>query len=53
MARVGLAISLSSNFQVFNQHLKNNVGGTRFGNSIFGSSALLDMPNPNYFMKDA
>ena len=38
---------------MFGQHYKNNVGGTRFGNSIFGSSELLGMPNPNYFGKEA
>lgn len=45
MAAVGLNISEGSNFQVFGQINKSINIGTRFGNSVFGSSALLGVPS--------
>jgi hypothetical protein len=45
MAAVGLNISEGSNFQVFGQMNKSINIGTRFGNSVFGSSALLGVPS--------
>jgi hypothetical protein len=50
MAGAGLNISECSNFQVFGQMQKSGNIGTRFGGSVFGSSALLGMPN--YSLKD-
>ena len=45
MAGAGLNISEGSNFQVFGQMNKSINIGTRFGNSVFGSSALLGVPS--------
>jgi len=50
MAGVGLNISEGSNFQVFGQMQKSGNINTRFGNSVFGSSAFLG--GPNYNLKD-
>lgn len=48
MAGVGLNVSEGSNFQVFGQMQKSGGNiGTRFGNSVFGSSAYLGGLNPN------
>ena len=44
MAGVGLNISEGSNFQVFGQINKSLNIGTRFGNSVFGSSNLIGVP---------
>ncbi len=45
MAGAGLNISEGSNFQVFGQMNKSINIGTRFGNSVFGSSAMLGVPS--------
>lgn len=46
MAAVGLNVSEGSNFQVFGQQIHKSLNiGTRFGNSMFGSSALMGVPN--------
>jgi hypothetical protein len=45
MAAIGLNISEGSNFQVFGHINKSMNVGTRFGNSVFGSSALLGVPS--------
>lgn len=45
MAGAGLNISEGSNFQVFGQMNKSINIGTRFGNSVFGSSAVLGVPS--------
>ncbi len=47
MAGVGLNVSEGSNFQVFGGMQKSLNVGTRFGNSVFGSSAYLGMANYN------
>ena len=45
MAGAGLNISEGSNFQVF-AHMNKSINiGTRFGNSVFGSSAVLGVPS--------
>jgi hypothetical protein len=44
MAGAGLNISEGSNFQVFGQMNKSINIGTRFGISVFGSSALIGVP---------
>ena len=46
---VGLNISEGSNFQVFGLQKSGNIG-TRFGNSVFGSSSFLGAAN--YSIKD-
>jgi hypothetical protein len=51
MQGAGLNISEGSNFQVFGQAQKSINIGTRFGNSVFGSSAFL-AANANYSLKD-
>jgi hypothetical protein len=43
MPCAGLNISEGSNFQVFGQ--KSGTLGTRFGRSVFGSSAVVGMVN--------
>jgi hypothetical protein len=50
MVGVGLNISEGSNFQVFGQMQKSGNVGTRFGNSVFGSSAYLGAAN--YSVRD-
>jgi hypothetical protein len=46
----GINVNEVSNFQVFGQIQKSGINGTRFGGSVFGSSALLGVPN--YTIKD-
>jgi hypothetical protein len=46
---VGLNISEASNFQVFGLQKSGNIG-TRFGNSVFGSSGFIG--GVNYSIKD-
>lgn len=46
---VGLNISEASNFQVFGLQKSGNIG-TRFGNSVFGSSGFIG--GANYSIKD-
>ncbi len=45
MVAAGLNVSEGSNFQVFGQINKSLNIGTRFGNSVFGSSALMGVPS--------
>jgi hypothetical protein len=45
MVAAGLNVSEGSNFQVFGQINKSLNIGTRFGNSVFGSSALIGVPS--------
>lgn len=52
MAGVGLNVSEGSNFQVFGQTHKSGNIGTRFGNSVFGSSSFLGVGAPNYNLRD-
>lgn len=52
MAGVGLNISEGSNFQVFGQTQKSGNIGTRFGNSVFGSSGFLAIGTPNCNFRD-
>jgi hypothetical protein len=50
MAQVGICMSDVSRFQVFGQMNKSiNIGGTKFGNSMLGSSDILP---PLYPPKD-
>lgn len=52
MAGVGLNLSEGSNFQVFGQNNKSLNIGTRFGNSVFGSSSFLAVGAPTYNLRD-
>ena len=47
MGGVGLNVSEGSNFQVFGGAQKSGVGGTKFGNSVFNSSAMIGAVNYN------
>jgi hypothetical protein len=49
MGGVGINVSEGSNFQVFGAP-KSSIGGTKFGNSVFNSSALIGAGN--YSLKD-
>ena len=40
-------MSEGSNFQVFGGTQKSGIGGTKFGNSVFNSSAMLGAANYN------
>lgn len=46
MGGVGLNVSEQSNFHVFGGQIQKSINiGTRFGNSVFGSSAVLSVPS--------